>query len=73
MLTQTPERQELQQMIDTWPDDRVGVMLDFAKILNSEIPNAETREAIAALRAGKGKKFTSIEALMADLHEECDD
>jgi len=33
-------------------------------------PNAETREAIAELRAGKGKKFSSVEALMADLHDD---
>ena len=73
MLTQTVERQELLQVIGTLPDDRVGVILDFAKNLRSEIPNAETREAMAELRAGKGKKFSSVEALMADLHEECDD
>ena len=31
-------------------------------------PNAATREAMAELEAGKGAKFTSIEALMVDLH-----
>jgi DNA-damage-inducible protein J len=31
-------------------------------------PNAATREAMAELEAGKGKRFTSVEALMADLH-----
>jgi DNA-damage-inducible protein J len=31
-------------------------------------PNATTRKAIAELEAGKGKKFSSIEDLMADLH-----
>jgi DNA-damage-inducible protein J len=31
-------------------------------------PNAATREAIAELEAGKGKRSTSIEALMADLN-----
>jgi DNA-damage-inducible protein J len=30
-------------------------------------PNAVTRRAIAELEAGKGKKFASLEALMADL------
>ena len=30
-------------------------------------PNARTRKAIAELEAGKGKKFESVEALMADL------
>ena len=31
-------------------------------------PNATTRKAIAELEAGKGKKFTSVESLMADLN-----
>ena len=31
-------------------------------------PNATTREAIAELEAGKGKSFTSVDALMADLN-----
>ena len=31
-------------------------------------PNAATREAMAELEAGKGKRFASIEALMAYLH-----
>ncbi len=30
-------------------------------------PNADTREAIAELKAGQGEQFTSVEALMADL------
>ena len=31
-------------------------------------PNATTRKAIKELDAGKGKKFESVEALMADLN-----
>jgi DNA-damage-inducible protein J len=31
-------------------------------------PNAVTRKAMAELEVGKGKRFTSVEALMADLH-----
>ena len=31
-------------------------------------PNAKTRNAIAQLEAGKGKRFTSTAALMADLN-----
>lgn len=31
-------------------------------------PNAATRRAMAELEAGKGKRFASVEALMADLH-----
>jgi DNA-damage-inducible protein J len=33
-----------------------------------KVPNATTRKAMAELEAGKGKNFTSVEALMADLH-----
>lgn len=33
-----------------------------------KVPNAVTREAIAELEAGKGTRFASVDALMADLH-----
>jgi len=33
-----------------------------------KVPNATTREAIAELEAGKGKKFTNVDDLMANLH-----
>ncbi len=33
-----------------------------------KVPNATTRKAIAELETGKGKRFASVEALMADLH-----
>ncbi|MCC6590867.1 MAG: type II toxin-antitoxin system RelB/DinJ family antitoxin [Bryobacterales bacterium] len=33
-------------------------------------PNATTRKAIVELEAGKGKRFTSTAALMADLNED---
>jgi DNA-damage-inducible protein J len=32
------------------------------------VPNAATRKAMAELEAGKGTRFASVEALMADLH-----
>jgi len=32
-----------------------------------KVPNATTRKAMAELEAGKGKRFASVEALMADL------
>ncbi len=32
------------------------------------IPNATTRKAIAELETGNGKRFASVEDLMADLH-----
>jgi len=33
-------------------------------------PNRTTRKAMDELAAGKGKRFASVKALMADLHEE---
>ena len=33
-----------------------------------KVPNATTRKAIVELEAGKGKRFASVEALMANLH-----
>ena len=33
-----------------------------------KMPNAATRKAIAELEAGKGKRFESTDALMADLN-----
>ena len=33
-----------------------------------KVPNATTRKAIVELESGKGKRFTSIDALMADLN-----
>lgn len=35
-----------------------------------KVPNATTRRAIATLEAGKGKRFASVEALMADLESD---
>jgi len=33
-----------------------------------KVPNAATREAIAELEAGKGKRVADVEALLADLN-----
>lgn len=33
-----------------------------------KVPNATTRKAIAELETGKGRKFASVDDLMADLH-----
>jgi DNA-damage-inducible protein J len=35
-----------------------------------KVPNKTTLNAMAELEAGKGKKFTSVDSLMADLHED---
>ncbi len=34
-----------------------------------KVPNTTTRKAIAELEAGKGKRFNSVDALMAELSE----
>jgi DNA-damage-inducible protein J len=33
-----------------------------------KVPRAATRKAISQLEAGKGKRFSGVDALMADLH-----
>lgn len=33
-----------------------------------KVPNATTRKAITELETGKGKQFSSVDDLMADLH-----
>ena len=33
-----------------------------------KVPNTKTRKAIAELESGKGKRFASVDDLMADLH-----
>ena len=33
-----------------------------------KVPNSTTRKAIAELESGKGKRFASVDDLMADLH-----
>lgn len=35
---------------------------------NVKVPNATTRKAIAELEAGKGKRFSTVDALMDDLN-----
>lgn len=35
-----------------------------------KVPNSETRAAIAELEEGKGERFESVDALMADLRAE---
>jgi DNA-damage-inducible protein J len=33
-----------------------------------KVPNAKTRKAIIELESGKGRRFATVDALMADLH-----
>ena len=44
-----------------------GVMFDRDQFTQWP-PNSTTRTAIAELETGKGKRFTSVDDLMADLH-----
>ena len=80
MTTQTAERQELQRVIDTLPDDRVAAMLDFARSLSPHTEtaewvdpietgtwNAETMAAIKELDEGGGTRYSSAEELFKDL------
>jgi len=46
----------------------VRVAKDKALPFEVKVPNAETRAAIAELEAGKGERFESVAALMADLN-----
>ena len=46
----------------------VRVAKDKALPFEVKAPNAETRAAIAELEAGKGERFESVAALMADLN-----
>jgi hypothetical protein len=39
-----------------------------APLCRGKIPNAKTRKAIAELEAGKGKRFSSVGAMIADLN-----
>ncbi len=75
MQAQTIERQEVLHLIEGLPDSAMGSLGEFVTFLRyrEHVPNADTIAAIEELRAGKGKKFSSIGALMQDLHDENDD
>ncbi|MBN1961417.1 MAG: type II toxin-antitoxin system RelB/DinJ family antitoxin [Deltaproteobacteria bacterium] len=54
--------------------DAVRVMLtrvasEKALPFELRVPNTTTRTAIAELDSGKGKKFSNVDELMKDLHE----
>jgi DNA-damage-inducible protein J len=72
--TDTKERaaEALQAMVLSISDAIQLMMLRIAdeRRLPFEIkaPNSTTRKAMAELEAGKGKRFASVEGLMADLH-----
>ena len=79
MLTQTAERQELHQVIDTLPDVSITAILDLIRSLRHSEDhewvdpievgtwNAETLEAIREVEEGRAERFESREALYKDL------
>ena len=44
--------------------------MSAACLFEVKVPNATTRKAIAELEAGKGRNFSTVDALMADLNAE---
>lgn len=74
MNTQTIDLQEAAEGLSDTAKEKVLHYISFLRYEEgARIPNAETIAAIEELRAGKGKKFSSIESLMQDLHDENDD
>jgi hypothetical protein len=77
--------QEILRGISALPNESIPKLADYVKGLaeDAEItaleakygttPNAETLAAMEEARDGKGKRFSSINELMADLHDENDD
>ena len=77
MLTQTPERQELQQIIDTLSDDRVMAALDFfkgrqpyAETDDGYLPHVPNEKTAAAIREGRAenREKVTIDQIMAELN-----
>src|SRR3546814_20837363 len=56
-------------MKDWSPERRARNEAHKAKLEAELMGRAATRDAIEELEAGKGVRFTSVEALMSDLHE----
>ena len=81
MLTQTVERQELQRVIDTLPDNNVAAALDFIRGLQPDtddgylphIPNVETAAAIREGRAGNVKSAATLEEFFAEMRKDDED
>lgn len=46
----------------------VRIAADHCMPFDVKVPNTTTKNAIAELEAGKGKKFASVNDLMANLH-----
>lgn len=84
-MTTTETIQGLFRDMSALTDDGLRKLADYAKWLAEEAeiaaleskygttPNAETIAAIEECRAGKGKRFDTIEELMADLHNDDED
>ena len=78
MSTQTAERRELHQVIDTLPDDSVTAVLGLIRGLRHDtddgylphMPNAETAAAIREGRAGKVKSAATLEEFFAEMQKD---
>src|SRR3546814_5937429 len=57
-------------MKDWSPERRARNEAHKAKLEAELMGRAATRDAIEELEAGKGVRFTSVEALMSDLHDD---
>lgn len=73
MSTQTIDLQHAAEGLSETAKVKVLHYISFLRYEEEHIPNAETIAAMEELRSGGGKKFSSIEALMRDLHDENDD
>lgn len=74
MSIQAIDIQEAAEGLSEAAKEKLLHYIDFLRYEEvAKTPNAETIAAIKELRAGRGKTFSSIEALMSDLRDENDD
>lgn len=60
------------------PDNKIRLVKEFLKELGvtvkvkkqASIPNADTIAAMTELKAGKGKKFKSVDELFSNIHSD---
>jgi hypothetical protein len=70
MITTIGEREELFQMIQELPAEKLEAVSTLVRNLwkeENEIPNMETLEACRELREGRGIKFASAEEMFTNM------
>jgi hypothetical protein len=70
MTTAIIEHEELFQMIQELPAEKLAIVSNLVRDLlkeGDESPNAETLEACRELREGRGIKFDSVEEMFASM------